>query len=97
MVVVLSESLWIKPTSTAKILLKKALTLSRVRYRLSVLSHIMAEDKSYYTKRPMWQWIALYVVIGGIIYFLIYYFVFARKGGYQYPSGQSGNQTQSYP
>lgn len=25
-----------------------------------------------YGKRPLWQWILLYVIIGGIVYFLIY-------------------------
>lgn len=35
-----------------------------------------------YGKRPVWQWILIYVFIGGIIYLLVYYFVFARKGGY---------------
>ncbi len=56
----------------------------------------MAEnsDKSYgYGKRPLWQWVFIYVVIGGIIYGLIYYFVLAKNGGYsnnqQYPSSQT--------
>lgn len=34
----------------------------------------------YYGKRPLWQWILLYVVIGGVVYALIYYF-FLSKGG----------------
>ncbi|QQG40838.1 MAG: hypothetical protein HYV37_00755 [Candidatus Levyibacteriota bacterium] len=43
------------------------------------------ENKSYgYGKRPLWQWILLYVVIGGIIYALVYYFILASKGGIQY-------------
>ena len=25
-----------------------------------------------YGKRPLWQWIALYVVVGGIFYYLAY-------------------------
>lgn len=25
-----------------------------------------------YGKRPMWQWILLYLVIGGILYYLLY-------------------------
>lgn len=40
-----------------------------------------SEQKSY-GKRPMWQWIALYLVIGVIIYGVFYYFVLAKKGGY---------------
>jgi plastocyanin len=51
----------------------------------------MAEEQnnSYgYGKRPLWQWVLLYIVIGGIIYGLIYYFVFAKKGGgYNYSNG----------
>ena len=44
----------------------------------------MEEDtqKGSYGKRPMWQWIAIYLVIGAVIYGLIYYFMFAGKGGY---------------
>lgn len=41
-----------------------------------------------YGKRPLWQWILIYVVIGGIIYAGIYYFFLAKKGGYN--SSQSG-------
>ncbi len=33
-----------------------------------------------YGKRPMWQWIVLYLVVGGLIYYAIYYFAFASKG-----------------
>lgn len=35
-----------------------------------------------YGKRPLWLWIVLYIVIGGLIYGLIYYFVIAKHGGY---------------
>lgn len=35
-----------------------------------------------YGKRPLWQWIALYVVIGGLVYAAIYYFYFSKSGGY---------------
>ena len=50
------------------------------------------ENKSYgYGKRPLWQWILLYLVIGGIIYAAIYYFVLAPKGGYN--SGGTSNQS----
>ena len=42
-----------------------------------------SEKKSYgYGKRPLWQWVLLYVVIGAVVYGLIYYFVFAKKGSY---------------
>lgn len=35
-----------------------------------------------YGKRPLWQWIVIYLVIGAVVYALLYYFVFANKGGY---------------
>jgi len=34
-----------------------------------------AAPKGYskgYGKRPLWQWIALYVVVGGVLYFVAY-------------------------
>ncbi len=31
-----------------------------------------------YNKRPLWQWIIIYLIIGAIIYGLIYYFIIAR-------------------
>ena len=34
-----------------------------------------------YGKRPLWQWILLYVVIGGIIYFGIFYYLGHRHTG----------------
>lgn len=37
-----------------------------------------------YGKRPLWQWIAIYLAIGGLIYFAVYYFYFAKKGGAPY-------------
>lgn len=38
-----------------------------------------------YGKRPLWQWILLYAVIGGVVYLGIYYFYLAKKGaGYSY-------------
>jgi len=54
----------------------------------------------YYGKRPMWQWIVLYAIVGAVIYYLVYYFVLAPKGasqsgGYNYSntSTQSGQQS----
>lgn len=34
-----------------------------------------------YSKRPFWQWLLLYVIIGGIVYAGVYYF-FLGKNGY---------------
>jgi predicted lipoprotein with Yx(FWY)xxD motif len=46
----------------------------------------MENDNSYsntgYGKRPLWQWIILYIIIGAIIYAGGYYFFISKKGGY---------------
>lgn len=61
------------------------------------------ENKGYggYGKRPLWQWVVIYLVIGGIIYAAIYYFVLSKKGGYNYnytaPSGQQSAPSNSTP
>lgn len=36
--------------------------------------------RNSYGKRPMWQWILIYAVIGIVIYGIVYYFFFAKKG-----------------
>ncbi len=43
--------------------------------------------KGGYGKRPLWQWILIYLVIGGAVYMAIYYFYFAKKGGMSYNYG----------
>lgn len=52
-----------------------------------------------YGKRPLWQWIVLYVVVGGAIYGVVYYFFFAKNGngyGLNAPAtGQAQDQQQS--
>lgn len=47
---------------------------------------------SGYGKRPLWQWIVLYVVIAIVVYGLIYYFVSAKKGSYNYNYASSSDQ-----
>ncbi len=42
------------------------------------------ETKIGYGKRPLWQWIVIYLIIGAIVYGLIYYFVIPKIGGYSY-------------
>lgn len=55
----------------------------------------MADYGKSYGKRPLWQWIALYLVIGGIVYGTIYFLVF--NTGYSF-KGQSGtNQQMTQP
>lgn len=53
-----------------------------------------------YNKRPLWQWTIIYLAIAAVAYGLIYYFVFAGKGGYtpqtntaQPTSAPAANQT----
>lgn len=57
------------------------------------------EGKSAYGKRPLWQWVLLYVVIGGLIYAVIY-FAFLHKGNSQYSyntSSTSATKTTNQP
>jgi hypothetical protein len=53
----------------------------------------MEEQKSSaYGKRPLWQWIAVYLVVGVVIYGLVYYFVLAKKGnGYSMNSSSNSS------
>lgn len=55
----------------------------------------MAQDQGY-GKRPLWQWILIYAVIGLIVYGLIYYFVLANRGNSNPYSGNS-TPTQQFP
>lgn len=60
---------------------------------LQSVFNYMAQDypkNSYYSKRPLWQWILIYVIMGGIIYFLIYLF-FSKSGTYNYNPPQYQN------
>ena len=52
----------------------------------------MADYEKGYGKRPLWQWIAIYLVIGGIIYGAIYFLFFNK--GYSL-KGQSGTNQQT--
>lgn len=47
-----------------------------------------------YNKRPLWQWVLIYLVIGVVIYGIIYYFVFAKKGGSNYSQPQQSMNTK---
>lgn len=53
-----------------------------------------------YNKRPLWQWLAIYVILGAIIYGAIYYFFLSKNNNYnkssQYTS-PSPSQTPSTP
>jgi plastocyanin len=56
----------------------------------------MNEEKTGYGKRPLWQWIVLYVVIGGALYWLAYYVFFAGNGGYNYGNGVPNTGAPTY-
>lgn len=47
-----------------------------------------------YNKRPLWQLIIIYLIAGGIIYGVIYYFGLTKKGDYFSSSGRSVQQPQ---
>lgn len=42
-----------------------------------------------YGKRPLWQWVLIYVVIGVVVYAGIYYLFLAKKGGYTKQTNQT--------
>lgn len=50
-----------------------------------------------YSKRPLWQWVVIYLIIGGVVYAAIYYFVIAKRGGYKANYGASVPQKQTAP
>ncbi|HEX8946667.1 MAG TPA: hypothetical protein VF829_00420 [Candidatus Paceibacterota bacterium] len=54
------------------------------------------KQRGDYDKRPVWQWVLLYIVIGGIIYAIVYYLFIAPGGGYQAPTG-GYPATSTYP
>lgn len=37
-----------------------------------------------YNKRPLWQWLVIYVILGAAVYGAIYYFFLNKNGGYNY-------------
>jgi len=51
-----------------------------------------AEGNSAYSKRPLWQWIVLYVVIAIIVYGALYYIFLPKQNPYSTQS-QSTQQT----
>jgi len=51
--------------------------------------------KGGYSKRPLWQWVVIYLVVGAIVYGVIYYFVFAKGGGYNNSTPSYGNSSYS--
>ncbi len=54
-------------------------------------------NETGYGKKSLWQWVLIYVVIGTVVYGLIYYFVMGKKGGYNSSSGSSVKPAISQP
>lgn len=48
-----------------------------------------------YGKRPLWQWVVIYLIIGGLIYAAIYYFFFANKGRSPYGAAYNPRASQT--
>ncbi|MBI2621216.1 MAG: hypothetical protein HYW63_01030 [Candidatus Levybacteria bacterium] len=44
----------------------------------------MAKPRKNYGKRPLWQWVVFYLIIGGVIYALIYYSGVIKAGNNNY-------------
>lgn len=47
---------------------------------------------SGYGKRPLWQWVAIYAVVGLIVYGPVYYFISAKNGGMPSYTGYTQEQ-----
>lgn len=64
-----------------------------------IMNQTVEQKNDGYGKRPLWQWVVIYLVIGGIIYAGIYYFFLAKKrGGFNYNQpGQSRTQSTTNP
>jgi plastocyanin len=51
------------------------------------------QQTTTYGKRALWQWVVIYLIIGGIIYLGIYYFLLSKGNGYS--SSQRSQSTSS--
>jgi hypothetical protein len=52
------------------------------------------QGKSKYGKRPLWQWVLIYVIVGGAVYAAVYYFMMPKSGNvYGKASTQSAPAT----
>lgn len=57
-----------------------------------------AKPQGSYKKRPLWQWLVIYLSLGAIIYGGVYYFVLSKRGGpspYLYSKPTPVEETQS--
>lgn len=51
-------------------------------------------NNNHYGKKPLWQWILIYIIIGAIVYAVIYYILGKNYGGYNQNQYKSDNQNQ---
>ena len=55
-------------------------------------------SSSAYSKRPLWQWVAIYAVVAAVVYGGIYYFFLSKNGQYsQSTTNQGQNSYGSIP
>lgn len=52
--------------------------------------------RSYYGKRPLWQWILIYLIIGGVVYAVVYYFIIAKNNMSYSTSPITNTNTPTY-
>lgn len=57
----------------------------------------MKKSKMNYGKRPLWQWFEIYIVIGGVLYAGVYYFVLGRKNVYSTSQVSNSVSQQQMP
>ncbi len=50
-----------------------------------------------YSKKSIWKWIVLYVVVGAVAYGAVYYLYFYKKGGYSYNNQDISYDNQTNP
>ncbi|MDO8497338.1 MAG: hypothetical protein Q7S61_02215 [bacterium] len=48
-----------------------------------------------YGKRPMWQWVVMYVILAAVVYGAIYFFFVVKIGRYDYNSSNPSYNTQA--
>ncbi|OGK16126.1 hypothetical protein A2690_01665 [Candidatus Roizmanbacteria bacterium RIFCSPHIGHO2_01_FULL_39_12b] len=58
------------------------------------MEEIIEKGNFEYSKRPLWQWVVVYLIIGSIVYGVVYYLFLAKKGGYSYNRIQPNAQQQ---
>jgi len=57
----------------------------------------MEEAKSTYGKKPLWQWVAIYLVVGVVVYGVIYYVFMHKQNSYMYQSNSTQQAQQVIP